>query len=190
MTKLSFLKDSIKTVIGSLIIAFGLQLIAYPFIVNQVGNTHFGEILNIYTILTLASVVLGNTLNNIRLINMARYDPRRIYRNFRYLLGISILVESVLLAAVLVIFYNENLISILLLVVINMLMCLRIYLNVFYRMLLHYNKILFVAVFQFLGLLVGLLFYQYINYWELIFLASEIVAMGYIIFFFAPPFCN
>lgn len=131
MTKLSFLKDSIKTVIGSLIIAFGLQLIAYPFIVNQVGNTHFGEILNIYTILTLASVVLGNTLNNIRLINMARYDPRRIYRNFRYLLGISILVESVLLAAVLVIFYNENLISILLLVVINMLMCLRIYLNVF-----------------------------------------------------------
>lgn len=182
MTKLSFLKDSIKTVIGSLIIAFGLQLIAYPFIVNKVGNTHFGEILNIYTILTLASVVLGNTLNNIRLINMARYDPRRIYRNFRYLLGISILVESVLLAAVLVIFYNENLISILLLVVINMLMCLRIYLNVFYRMLLHYNKILFVAVFQFLGLLVGLLFYQYINYWELIFLASEIVAMGYIIF--------
>lgn len=70
MAKKVFIMDSVKTIIGTLLIALGLQFLAYPIINQRVGNEAFGSILTIYTIITITSVVLGNTLNNIRLINM------------------------------------------------------------------------------------------------------------------------
>ncbi|PTF05734.1 capsular biosynthesis protein, partial [Staphylococcus equorum] len=75
MTKYKFFIDSSKTIASSLLVAFGLQLIAYPFIINEIGNNQFGEILTIYTLMTISSVVIGNTLNNIRLINVKYYSP-------------------------------------------------------------------------------------------------------------------
>lgn len=100
MVKKVFIMDSVKTIIGTLLIALGLQFLAYPIINQRVGNEAFGSILTIYTIITITSVVLGNTLNNIRLINMNLYKSNHYYWKFVSILLISILIESIALIIV------------------------------------------------------------------------------------------
>ncbi|HAZ5185751.1 TPA: capsular biosynthesis protein, partial [Staphylococcus aureus] len=130
MVKKVFIMDSVKTIIGTLLIALGLQFLAYPIINQRVGNEAFGSILTIYTIITITSVVLGNTLNNIRLINMNLYKSNHYYWKFVLILLISILIESIALIIVFLYFFNLNTIDIIFLILLNILMCLRIYLNV------------------------------------------------------------
>ncbi|SQA06892.1 capsular polysaccharide synthesis protein Cap5K [Staphylococcus aureus] len=132
MAKKVFIMDSVKTIIGTLLIALGLQFLAYPIINQRVGNEAFGSILTIYTIITITSVVLGNTLNNIRLINMNLYKSNHYYWKFVSILLISILIESIALIIVFLYFFNLSTIDIIFLILLNILMCLRIYLNVFF----------------------------------------------------------
>ncbi len=115
MVKKVFIMDSVKTIIGTLLIALGLQFLAYPIINQRVGNEAFGSILTIYTIITITSVVLGNTLNNIRLINMNLYKSNH-YWKFVSILLISILIESIALIIVFLYFFNLNTIDIIFLI--------------------------------------------------------------------------
>ena len=179
MVKKVFIMDSVKTIIGTLLIALGLQFLAYPIINQRVGNEAFGSILTIYTIITITSVVLGNTLNNIRLINMNLYKSNHYYWKFVLILLISILIESIALIIVFLYFFNLNTIDIIFLILLNILMCLRIYLNVFFRMTLKYNQILYIALIQFLGLLIGLLLYYLTQNWFVCFITSELFATIY-----------
>ncbi|GGI03678.1 capsular biosynthesis protein [Mammaliicoccus vitulinus] len=182
MSKRNFVIDSVKTIFSSLLIAFGLQMIAYPFLVNKLGSSEFGHILTIYTILTIATVVLGNTLNNIRLINMNTFKPNVIYSIFLKLLVISISIETVGLVLIIYFYFNLTITTILFLVVINLLMCIRIYSNVFYRMKLEYNKLLLISIAQFVGIGFGIFLFNLTNRWEFIFLFSEIFGLMYIIY--------
>lgn len=182
MSKRNFLIDSIKTVFSSLLIAFGLQMIAYPFLVNKIGSNEFGHVLTIYTILTIATVVLGNTLNNIRLINMDTYKPNVIYSVFFKLLVISLFIETLILILIMYFYFSLDTTTILFLVVINLLMCIRIYSNVFYRMKLEYNKLLLISIAQFVGIGFGIFSFNLTNQWEFIFLFSEIFGLMYIIY--------
>ncbi|HEN4056122.1 TPA: capsular biosynthesis protein [Staphylococcus aureus] len=179
MAKKVFIMDSVKTIIGTLLIALGLQFLAYPIINQRVGNEAFGSILTIYTIITITSVVLGNTLNNIRLINMNLYKSNHYYWKFASILLISILIESIALIIVFLYFFNLNIIDIIFLILLNILMCLRIYLNVFFRMTLKYNQILYIALIQFLGLLIGLFLYYLTQNWIVCFITSELFATIY-----------
>ena len=97
MSKKLFVIDTIKTIFSSLIIALGLQFIAYPFIHRGMGDNNFGEILTVYTILTITSVVLGNTLNNIRLINVDHYSSNNYFSRFYRTLIVSIAIETIAL---------------------------------------------------------------------------------------------
>lgn len=182
MSKKIFIVDTFKTIISSLLIAFGLQFVTYPFIHSMVGDKSFGEILTIYTILTIASVVLGNTLNNIRLINVDYYSPAHYFPKFYKILFVSILIETIILFAILLYFLKLNILTILILLIINFLMCIRIYLNVFFRMKLEYNKILYVSIIQIIGMIAGLLIFILFHYWVLIFLISELFAVAYTVF--------
>ncbi|MCD8843897.1 capsular biosynthesis protein [Staphylococcus gallinarum] len=181
MNKRIFILDSLKTIGSSLLIAFGLQLIAYPFLINIIGNNAFGKILTIYTLLTIISVVVGNTLNNIRLINVDSYDPNKINFAFmKILLGSTTLVSAMLIP-LLIYYFNLEIITIVLILLINFFMTMRVYLIVFYRMKLEYNKIIYVSIFQFIGLLIGMLIFFAFRLWGLLFLSSELLACIYIL---------
>lgn len=182
MSKKLFVIDTLKTIFSSLLIALGLQFIAYPFIHSGVGDKDFGEILTVYTILTITSVVLGNTLNNIRLINVDYYSPNNYFSKFYKTLFVSIFIETIILFIVLIAYFDLSILDTLVLLVVNFLMCLRIYLNVFFRMKLEYNKILYVAVVQFIGMMLGLLVFLVTHYWIIVFLCSELFAVMYTIY--------
>ncbi|WP_204173268.1 MULTISPECIES: capsular biosynthesis protein [unclassified Staphylococcus] len=178
MSKKNFLADTLKTMSSTLLIAFSLQLIAYPVINHIVGNKVFGEILTIYTILTIASVVLGNTLNNIRLINVKHFAPAYYYKKFLSTLVISIFLESFVLLLIFKLAFHIGKWEVFWLIILNILMCLRIYLNVFFRMTLKYNQILWIAIAQFIGMMAGLGAFKLVGNWIIVFLISELFAVG------------
>lgn len=95
------------------------------------GDNNFGEILTVYTILTITSVVLGNTLNNIRLINVDHYSSNNYFSRFYRTLIVSIAIETIALFILLFVYFNLSILDIFVLLFVNILMCLRIYLNVF-----------------------------------------------------------
>ena len=177
-----FIIDTLKTIISSLLMAFALQLVAYPFIQRTVGNAEFGHILTIYTILTITSVVMGNTLNNIRLVNMEYYRENSYYAIFIKLFFSTILIESIGLALLFSFMFSIPWQGIIALLIVNFFMCLRIYLSVFFRMKLQYNRILLVAIFQFVGILIGIVCFLVIEQWLIIFILSEIFALAYTFF--------
>ncbi|MGX0338353.1 O-antigen/teichoic acid export membrane protein [Staphylococcus haemolyticus] len=182
MSKKLFVIDTIKTIFSSLIIALGLQFIAYPFIHRGMGDNNFGEILTVYTILTITSVVLGNTLNNIRLINVDHYSSNNYFSRFYRTLIVSIAIETIALFILLFVYFNLSILDIFVLLFVNILMCLRIYLNVFFRMKLEYNKILYVAIVQFIGMMLGLMMFSVTHYWIIVFLISELFAVVYTLY--------
>lgn len=182
MKKKNFILDSFKTISSTIMVAFSLQLFAYPTISHSLGSETFGEILSIYTIITMFSVVTGNTLNNIRMINVGEYNENFIYRNFVLILVISCLIESFILVVLFHYLYKIDKITIFCLLVINILMILRIYLNVYFRLKLQFSKILIAAIYQVLGLTIGILLFKFFEYWILIFLLSEICIVLYTLY--------
>ncbi|RTX82846.1 capsular biosynthesis protein, partial [Mammaliicoccus vitulinus] len=98
------------------------------------------------------------------------------------LLVISISIETVGLVLIIYFYFNLTITTILFLVVINLLMCIRIYSNVFYRMKLEYNKLLLISIAQFVGIGFGIFLFNLTNRWEFIFLFSEIFGLMYIIY--------
>lgn len=182
MSKKLFIIDTLKTISSSLLIALGLQFISYPFIHRILGDKEFGQILTIYTIITISSVVLGNTLNNIRLINVNYYSADYYYSKFRKVLHISVVIETLIIFIIFQKFFNLRVLDTLLILVINYFMCLRVYLNVFFRMKLDYNKILYVAIIQFIGMMIGLLIFLLVHYWVIVFLVSESFALLYTVY--------
>ncbi|MCO4329232.1 capsular biosynthesis protein [Staphylococcus hyicus] len=182
MEKKNFILDSFKTITSTIIVAFSLQLFAYPTISNTLGSEDFGEILSIYTIITIVSVVIGNTLNNIRMINVSDFDGNFMYRRFLLILVMSFMVEIFILVFLFYYFYKIDKITIFCLLIINMLMILRIYLNVYFRLKLEFSKILIAAIFQVLGLAIGILLFKYFEYWVLIFLLSEVCIVSYTVY--------
>ncbi|PNY87715.1 capsular biosynthesis protein, partial [Staphylococcus agnetis] len=112
MEKKNFILDSFKTITSTIMVAFSLQLFAYPTISHSLGSEAFGEILSVYTIITIASVIIGNTLNNIRMINVSEYSENFIYKNFIYILVISCLIESVILIILFHYFYKIDTLTI------------------------------------------------------------------------------
>ncbi|MBF7017997.1 polysaccharide biosynthesis protein [Staphylococcus durrellii] len=182
MSKKNFLADTMKTMSSTLLIAFSLQLIVYPFINHIVGNQVFGEILTVYTILTIASVVLGNTLNNIRLINVKHFAPEFYYKKFLSILVMSLVLESFILILIFEFAFHSSIGELFWLIILNILMCLRIYLNAFFRMTLKYNQILWIAIVQIISMMLGLGVFKFINQWLVVFIISELFAVVYTLF--------
>ncbi|PTG57004.1 capsular biosynthesis protein, partial [Staphylococcus chromogenes] len=99
MGKKNFINDSVKTLISTLLVAFALQLIAFPTISHILGSAKFGQILSIYAIITIGSVIIGNTLNNIRMINVNDYHSDKLHFIFFNIINVSVFIECIILFA-------------------------------------------------------------------------------------------
>ncbi|UXS68235.1 oligosaccharide flippase family protein [Staphylococcus chromogenes] len=182
MGKKNFINDSVKTLISTLLVAFALQLIAFPTISHILGSDKFGQILSIYAIITIGSVIIGNTLNNIRMINVNDYHSDKLHFIYFNTITLSVVIECLILFALFIEYFELEFNIIVSLIIVNILMVIRIYMNVYFRMKLHYTKILVAAIFQFIGLVIGIAIFTRINYWPIIFLMSEITIVAYTLY--------
>lgn len=175
-----FLQDIVINIFSTAIIVSLLQFLVYPLISRKFNVDTFGDILTIMGIINIVSVVLGNSLNNIRLIVNNDYLDKKISGDF---IPILLLASIVNLLSILLItsvnIVNELILNKILIVFISLLTMLRAYLSVGYRLKIDYNKIFYHSVIYAIGLITGVVifYFQPSNLWEIVFLFGEIFSI-------------
>lgn len=178
----NFFIDIILNVSSAAIVAVLLQFVIYPTIGNRFDQNSFGEILTIMGLVNIIAVMLGNSLNNIRLIVENDYKEKNIIGDFNPLISIASLI-NIGLIIFMSFFLNIKPTSTILLVGISLMTMIRSYLEVAYRLKIDYKMILFHSIFYCIGLIIGalLLWIDFSQLWEILFLIGESFSLVFLI---------
>lgn len=169
--------DLILNIIGSFFITGISQLIVYPLLSRQLGQLKFGSLLTLIGLSNVIGVVIGNSLNNVRLLKENEYVNRKINGDFKYLLSKSSMIAILIMIGISIIFHKQiRLIEAILLIISTILMIYRAYINVYYRIDLNYKLILLQMVVTGSGYLFGVVIFQFIHIWPIIFMFGELSA--------------
>lgn len=168
--------DVILNLIGSFFITGISQLIIYPILSQRMGENNFGSLLTLIGISNVIGVVLGNSLNNIKLLNDDKYNDKGIHGDFKYLLKKSIIIAIVSMAIIVLIFNKQiEIFDSIILVFVTIFVIYRSYFNAYYRIKFQYSVILIQMIITGIGYLIGLIIFQIIRCWPIVFLTGEIL---------------
>ncbi|EGP5595489.1 hypothetical protein DUI36_13245, partial [Enterococcus faecium] len=145
-----------------------------PYIAKIVNDIQFGQIIALYGINNAIILFLGNSLNNLRLLNQDKgYD-------FRFL-ELFVLVLSTVLMSLFGYLYGTSLdiLTVITFVLFTIMANVRAYATVYYRIRLQYKNILYLNLFILIGSIIGFLFTMFTNFWSSIFLFGEIAGIVY-----------
>ncbi|SFH87270.1 lipopolysaccharide biosynthesis protein [Pisciglobus halotolerans] len=176
----NFVKDISLNIISNLMVIGVTQIIINPFLAANFGTNKFGVMLSITGIATIFSSVFGTALNNTRLINDQKYRNNKIKGDFNLLLIIGLLISLIISSSL--IYYYSRMISLenTLIVIYILLSIVRSYIQVFYRLTLHFDKLIKESIAVILGYLVGILFSSLLGQWVFTYLLGEIAGVLYL----------
>lgn len=177
LKKNQLLKNTIINIFSAGILTGITQLLIFPFISRQYDVETFGIIVSLHGFKTLIMNFIGNSMNNIRLIYN---DKVTIKGNFKIILYICLFL-AVIFSALLFNLYGVNIrpFEIVILTFITVLATFRIYLVVYFRIEFDYNKIFITNILIISGYLIGLLLFNVLSYWWLVFLVGELFGVIY-----------
>ncbi len=170
-----FIGDAGLTLIANCISMITLQIIIFPGIGNHMTDDDFGNMIFWYTVFNFAASVTGSALSNLRLRNQGQ-----IYRrSYQFVMMLSLLVSTAGIAVFYLIYTQETegLLYVMLLV---LLMGMRNYYIVAFRLDLKFNKVLLNSILQAIGAFIG--FYLYLQgcQWYYVLLLGEVFSLVYI----------
>lgn len=174
--KIKIVQDLLLNIMGSFILTGVSQLIVYPFLSDRLSVSHFGVILTLMGLANAIGTMFGASLNNTRLLNQYK-DNSKTVGNYKYILKNTYII-LITFGVISTIFFIKN-ISILeffIFIMIPVFIMLRSYLNVYYRIELKYNFIFLHMAITGVGYCIGILLYNVIKLWPIIFLCGEICA--------------
>ncbi|MDD6659607.1 MAG: hypothetical protein PUE60_05995 [Eubacteriales bacterium] len=174
--KKKFAGDFSLTFIGLVIYNGALQFLVYPLLSKRLGNTAYGEVLYYISIFAITSVALGLASSNTRLVQRNNYSISNadctIY-NFAVLFVMSIAV-GILLFCQKVAFIDAVMV-----LVIQILMALRYYTEVIYKINVNFKKYLVFYVAVTAGYVVGAIIFNFINLWWIPFVFGETAGIAF-----------
>lgn len=159
-----------------------LQLFIYPILARNMETDHYGLMLTVYSAWMMISNSLGNVLNNIRLLYATEYEERNLSGDFPVILfrwsWLNILVIFFL-----AVFYlkETNIFSIILYILVAVVILLKSYLEVEFRIRLDYVAVLVNNILQGIGFLAGMLLFQLTNLWQFVFLFGNLFSLFFIL---------
>jgi O-antigen/teichoic acid export membrane protein len=173
-------RDFSLNLISSLIITVITSFVINPHLAKTYTAEEFGLILTLASIVTIFRTAIGNTLNNVRLINTKSEDTFRKY-NYNFIISTLSVLSSFVILGLSIFIYKVSFIISILLSIHTILSILTAYFVVTYRIKLDYKKNLIfsiiVAVFYFLGLIL----IQYVKFWPLIYIIGNFAGFVYIL---------
>ena len=92
--------DFIINILASVIYTFARQIVVFPLLAARLTDGEYGTLLTVTGLATVCTSMLGNSLNNIRLIEDSRYQERGVLGDFNILCLLGS-VASVVFAVVL-----------------------------------------------------------------------------------------
>lgn len=181
ISKKKIVFDLVLNMIATAVPIAILQLVIYPLISQDVTVEGYGMMVTVISLLTVISNTLGNTLNNIRLLNDGKYKKKRIVGDFNQLLLRESIISLIIVGSFSIVLFRQiSLIEFLMIEVIGMLMVFHSYFIVDFRLKLDYNAIVWNNVQLALGYFVGYLTFFLTGIWELVYLFGYGFSLIYI----------
>lgn len=172
--------DMILNIVAVALPVAMLQLIIYPKVAKVMGGDGYGLMLTIYSVWMIVSNSLGNVLNNIKLLMYPEYSDSGESGDFLILLRRWIAGSSIVVFIAIWIYAGTFTIShILLGVTVSILVLLKAYLEVGFRIKLNYIAIVLNNGLLSIGYLLGYFLFTITHIWELIFLCGYFLSTLY-----------
>jgi len=175
--------DFILNIIATALPIALLQLIIYPKMAIVMGSEGYGLALTLLGIVNIVSIVLGNSLNNVRIILNKQYDERQLEGDFNVIL-IAMALINIVAMVVSTAFFKEgfSFITITLVVIYSLLQMVQLYITVAYRLKLNFKHILLNNICLTAGYFIGFIFFRMIDAWQIIFIVGMVASLAYEIF--------
>ena len=172
--------DVVINLVSNGLLVIMIQIILLPFLSRNTSSVDFGVILTIYGINNAIGLFLGNSLNNLRLLDS---DQNKDSGDYSSLL-VKVITAAIIISGVFFYFYGSNLsiAEIIFLIVLSILTVTKNYALVYFRIKIMFNEIFIVNVFCIVGFGIGMTLHNFLNFWPLIFVLSEGLSVIYLYF--------
>lgn len=182
MDKRRFIGDVVLNFVATGLPLTLLQLVALPLISKRIGAEQYGLSLTMVALMNTVPGMLGNTLNNIRLLKNEQYHKAGFDGDFNPLLVISSVFAFVVTVGFALWYERAFTLSVVLTAVLSIVWLLREYYIVAFRIKLNYRRIVLCNAIQTIGYGIGLLIFMYVlPIWQLVYLIGYILSLIYII---------
>jgi len=167
---------------GSIVTVMSLQLLVYPYLAKVTSAETYGVILTLMGIVNIIIVGLGNSLNNIRLIQNNEYINKNVHGDFNALLIGSLIVGSLIILIFSQLFPSIAPLTRYLLIATLFAGICRSYFSASFRLNLNFTQNMICSFVIASGYLIGLFLVRYTEYWPLAFLIGETAGCVFIYF--------
>lgn len=157
-----------------------IQFVVYPAVNRTLGAELFGGILTLISVQSVLAVSIGAGVNYARMANVPKFTASNADYNL-YLLPWLILT-AVGTAGSLFYFGAPHTLSFALYPLLSVLMALRYYASVAFRLEINYRKNFLFYILISAGYLLGLLVFRFTKLWETALLPGEALAIAYVVF--------
>lgn len=175
------IKDITVNILATVIPIIIMQLILIPIYSRNNTSEDFGKFLLILTLINISSIILGNTLNNIRLINK---DEKNI-KEYKYFSTLIILIiVNIVITTMFLLLWNIDNSEIILINLWGTCLLVRSYIFVYLRLEFKYLEILYINIISAVILGIGslLLFYNLVNIYLVLFVSEAIIIISMILY--------
>lgn len=179
MKKKRIAKDLIYCIAAVGMMNAVLQLIVYPIINNNVGETEFGNMLFMLGILNILAPSFGQGAGNARLVLPRREKLRN--RDYNIVIALFSLISAII-AIAFAITRKENVIGIYLFTYVIVISIYRMYGNTEYRFTLDFKKQFIFYLVLSIGYLLGLILFWETDQWYWVFIIGETLSVLYVLF--------
>lgn len=180
MNKKKISKDFLYNIMAMAVSTGVMQLIVYPYLASQFSQSIYGTLLTVMGIVNTIANSFGNSLNNVRLINNTDYNSKGYVGDFNLLLNVSSILSTIIICILGSVWFKFDILTIILLGILVILITVRCYHVVSYRLVLDFRKILLQNILLSIGYIIGLGIAYFTKQWVFIFICAEFISLIYI----------
>ncbi|MEG1473812.1 MAG: hypothetical protein RSC25_06805, partial [Christensenella sp.] len=177
--KLGFAKSLSYNVLAIVIMNVVIQFAVYPYLNKVLGETAFGSVLYLMSIVAILAGAFGVAVSNTRLVIKTKMESKN--GDYSTILLIMSIISTVVVLCVL---YTQNMLNFFsgfMLSSLVIMTLLRYYSDVEYRLSLRYKWYFFFYMLISAGYLIGVAVYRFTQNWYLVFLVGEALAVLFVI---------
>ncbi|MFL2136571.1 lipopolysaccharide biosynthesis protein [Ruoffia sp. FAM 24228] len=172
--------DAILNIIATAILTVANQIVVYPFLSRNMLANEYGDFLTIIGIINTVAVSFGNTLNISRLLAQPMYSVEKKIGDFNLIFLKVVTYVSLILLVIFSFFFDLSVFTIFLLIILAILITFRSYYVVDFRIILNYKKLLIMNILGVFGYIFGLLLFNTVNNWIIVFILGELFSCIYL----------
>ncbi|MGM0208197.1 hypothetical protein IGI96_002716 [Enterococcus sp. DIV0421] len=170
-----FFSDVFLNLISNVLMISVVQFLVFPTLSSSVNSNYFGQIVTIYGINNVIVNCLGNSLNNIRILNR---EKDRSFTMLAWIINVFSVVSIILFS---IVYTSEmKIFDVILFSFVTLLANTRAYCSSYYRIVLKYKDLLKLNFLIVLGNIFGYLMFFKFNSWVILFLFGELFGLLYL----------